>query len=210
MKSYQKLRYKEYYEQFESGDFKLVSRKECFSKSTEENQYKQYWYYDITIDGNGKIIGEIAVRLPRTKEGEIIGKRNQSDLKAEERQRDRDAKCIWKNAGKCSGECGDCGEYTSRKFELNEEWLEGSNIAHSSEINFGSNPAKIFENYHLHHYSLPRALAKLTEEEQGLIRVAFSGVTATRAARILGLKRSTFEYRRDKILDKLKRYIDKL
>ena len=67
---------------------------------TPANPYKQRWWYDPEAS--------YAIRLPRNRMGDVLGKRNAADLKAEERQQIRKAE-------NCPGEldkpiaCGDDG-----------------------------------------------------------------------------------------------------
>ena len=103
MKNYQKLYYQHYYEQKPNGEYVAVSRRECFAPAEDPspaNPYKQRWWYDPEAS--------YAIRLPRTQMGEMLGKRNAANLKAEERYQARKAE-------KCPGEldkpiaCGDDG-----------------------------------------------------------------------------------------------------
>ena len=103
MKNYQKLYYQHYYEQKPNGEYVAVSRRECFAPAEDPspaNPYKQRWWYDPEAS--------YAIRLPRTQMGEMLGKRNAANLKAEERYQARKAE-------NCPGEldkpiaCGDDG-----------------------------------------------------------------------------------------------------
>ena len=103
MKNYQKLYYQHYYEQKPNGEYVAVSRRECFAPAEDPspaNPYKQRWWYDPEAS--------YAIRLPRTKMGEMLGKRNAANLKAEERYQARKVE-------NCPGEldkpiaCGDDG-----------------------------------------------------------------------------------------------------
>ena len=103
MKNYQKLYYQHYYEQKPNGEYVGVSRRECFAPAEDPspaNPYKQRWWYDPEAS--------YAIRLPRTQMGEMLGKRNAANLKAEERYQARKAE-------KCPGAldkpiaCGDDG-----------------------------------------------------------------------------------------------------
>jgi RNA polymerase sigma factor (sigma-70 family) len=52
---------------------------------------------------------------------------------------------------------------------------------------------------------LRKAVAELPEDEQNLIWLAYSDMTDGKVAEMLGLKRKTFTYRRDKIIVKLRK-----
>ena len=79
MKNYQKLNYREYRIMLSDGSSILTTRQECFSiePAAEDCPYKQRWYYSPDQ--------YMAVRLPRNKLGERLGKDNAADLKAQER-----------------------------------------------------------------------------------------------------------------------------
>ena len=103
MKNYQRLYYQHYFEILPNGTETEVTRRECFAPAEDPspaNPYKQRWWYDPEAS--------YAIRLPRTKMGEMLGKRNAANLKAEERYQARKAE-------KCPGEldkpiaCGDDG-----------------------------------------------------------------------------------------------------
>ena len=103
MRNYQKLYYQHYFQMFPNGTETEVTRRECFAPAEDPspaNPHKQRWWYDPEAS--------YAIRLPRTKMGEMLGKRNAANLKAEERYQARKAE-------KCPGEldkpiaCGDDG-----------------------------------------------------------------------------------------------------
>ena len=103
MRNCQKLYYQHYFQMFPNGTETEVTRRECFAPAEDPspaNPYKQRWWYDPEAS--------YAIRLPRTKMGEMLGKRNAANLKAEERYQARKAE-------KCPGEldkpiaCGDDG-----------------------------------------------------------------------------------------------------
>ena len=103
MRNYQKLYYQHYFKMFPNGTETEVTRRECFAPAEDPspaNPYKQRWWYDPEAS--------YAIRLPRTQMGEMLGKRNAANLKAEERYQARKAE-------KCPGEldkpiaCGDDG-----------------------------------------------------------------------------------------------------
>ena len=203
MKAYQALHYRNYYAQDESGDYVLVTRKECFAPSeqhTEANPFKQRWFYDFEAG--------YAVRLSRDENGELIGKRNGADLKAKERQFTKDKECVLKDTNNCINNCELCNrEHTSRLLALDEQWLDSSNS--TSGITDTSNPADIFESLELRE-ELRKALSTLSTDEQKLIAFAFSGLSERDSAKELGLARKTFTYRRDRLTDRLKKYFQKL
>ena len=103
MRNYQKLYYHNCFEMLPNGTETEVTRRECFAPAEEPtpvNPYKQRWWYDPEAS--------YAIRLPRNQMGEILGKRNAANLKAEERYRIRKIE-------NCPGEldkpiaCGDEG-----------------------------------------------------------------------------------------------------
>ena len=103
MRNYQKLYYQHYFQMFPNGTETEVTRRECFAPAEDPspaNPYKQRWWYDPEAS--------YAIRLPRTQMGEMLGKRNAANLKAEERYQARKAE-------KCPGAldkpiaCGDDG-----------------------------------------------------------------------------------------------------
>lgn len=85
MKNYQKLHYERYYLMDNHGNTTPCTRAACFAAPEERPgcEYRQRWYYDEEAG--------YALRLPRTQMGEDLGLRNQSDLKKDERYRDRRA-----------------------------------------------------------------------------------------------------------------------
>jgi hypothetical protein len=118
MKNYQRINYRKYYAQDESGNYVEVDRKTCFASSeppTEDNPYKQRWFYDEEAG--------YVVRLSRTKESEDIHRFNSSSLKREERYRNRKLACIYKDTNKCNQDCDRCKcKNTSRTVELDKNW----------------------------------------------------------------------------------------
>ena len=103
MRNYQKLYYQHYFEMLPNGTETEVTRRECFAPAEDPSPadpYKQRWWYDSEAS--------YAIRLPRNQMGEMLGKRNAANLKAEERYQDRKAE-------KCPGAldkpiaCGDDG-----------------------------------------------------------------------------------------------------
>ena len=103
MLNYQKLYFQSYFKMLPNGTETEVTRRECFAPAEEPtpaNPYKQRWWYDPEAS--------YAIRLPRNHMGEILGKRNAANLKAEERYQARKAE-------NCPGEldkpiaCGDDG-----------------------------------------------------------------------------------------------------
>lgn len=83
MLNYQKLNYHRYFVMNARGESRQCSRSECFAAPDDLPgcPYKQRWLYDEEAG--------YAVRLPRTKLGDELGRFNQAFLKKEERYRDR-------------------------------------------------------------------------------------------------------------------------
>jgi hypothetical protein len=111
MRNYQKLYYQHYYEMLPNGVETEVTRRECFAPAedpTPANPFKQRWFYDPEAS--------YAVRLPRNQMGDVLGKRNAADLKAEERYQIRKSE-------NCPGELdkpntyGDDGDEVLKEFK---------------------------------------------------------------------------------------------
>lgn len=120
MKNYQKLYYQHYYAQKPNGEHVAVSRRECFAppeEPTAENPFRQRWFYDCEAG--------YAIRLSRTKEGDVIGKRNAADRKADERYAERRSQCIWKDTNNCDQDCVRCNRKVSRTVEMDKTYTEG-------------------------------------------------------------------------------------
>ena len=83
MKNYQSLHFDRYYVMDGHGNHVSCSRSECFAAPDDLPgcPYKQRWLYDAEAG--------YAVRLPRTKLGDDLGRFNQAFLKKEERYRNR-------------------------------------------------------------------------------------------------------------------------
>jgi hypothetical protein len=102
MKNYQKLFYTHYYVQNKKGEYVESTRRECFAPPAEiqNNPFPQRWFYDAESG--------IAIRLARSAEGDVLGKRNAADLKAEERRWLRDNQCVGVQGARCSVGCNVC------------------------------------------------------------------------------------------------------
>ena len=85
----QKLCYDEYRILLEDGTEIKVSKAECFApgeKPTKDDPYKRRWYYSPDQ--------KVAIRLPRSEEGERMYKKNDADLKGIERNTERQGQCV--------------------------------------------------------------------------------------------------------------------
>lgn len=85
----QKLYYDEYRILLEDGTEIKVTKAECFApgeKPTKDNPYRQRWYYSPDQ--------KVAIRLPRSEEGERMYKKNDADLKGIERNTERQGRCV--------------------------------------------------------------------------------------------------------------------
>jgi hypothetical protein len=102
VKNYQKLYFSRYYAQDKNGEYVPVARSECFAPPEElpDNPYPQRWFYDAEAG--------YAVRLARTAEGDALGKRNNADLKAEERRWARENQCVGIHDARCPAGCEGC------------------------------------------------------------------------------------------------------
>ena len=100
----QKLHYDEYRIQLEDGTEIKVTKAECFApgeKPTADNPFKQRWYYSPDQ--------KLAIRLPRSKEGEKTYRENDNDLKGIERDIDRQGQCVSQyNKKMCPITCDSC------------------------------------------------------------------------------------------------------
>lgn len=67
------------------GDTRPCTRRECFAAEEELPgcAFRQRWFFDQEAG--------YALRLPRNSMGDALGRRNQADLKSEERQSTRRA-----------------------------------------------------------------------------------------------------------------------
>ena len=85
MLNYQKLHFDRYYIMDDRGDTRPCTRRECFAAEDELPgcAFRQRWFYDQEAG--------YAMRLPRNSMGDALGRRNQADLKSEERQSTRRA-----------------------------------------------------------------------------------------------------------------------
>ena len=132
MRSYQKLHYENYYAQCANGDYAAVTRKECFAPAevpSSTNPYPQKWFYDPDAG--------YAVRLARTKEGVDLGMRNAADLKADERYKEHQSRCVWKGSDNCNQKCGECcRQNTHRTVELDKHWGNDNNDDLQSVFDF--------------------------------------------------------------------------
>lgn len=150
------------------------------------------------------------MRLARTRENDFIGKRNLADLKSDERRRIKETQCIWKNSKKCDNNCESCNiQQMGRFVTLDEGWLEDAVSFGDSERTRLTDPALIYEGVELRE-TINRAMSKLSADERRIISIAFWDMPSSEAARRLGIPRTTFEYRRNKIIDKLRRYLEDL
>lgn len=85
MLNYQKLHFDRYYIMNDRGDTRPCTRCECFAAEDELPgcAFRQRWFYDQEAG--------YAMRLPRNSMGDALGRRNQADLKSEERHSSRRA-----------------------------------------------------------------------------------------------------------------------
>lgn len=196
MKNYQRLHYNNYYIQKESGEYSLATRSECFAKGEPPdslNPFPQRWFYDPEAS--------YAVRLPRNELGNIVGKRNSADLKANERCFVKMWRCVWAKIDVCNQNCDLCGHsYVSGLEYLCQRLI--SEMEHEAEAKL--NPELIYEKSAIGE-ELHNAIASLSVEEQRIISLAFSGLSEREAANRLGIPRNTFVYRRNKAVEKLKK-----
>ncbi len=100
----QKLFYDEYRILLEDGTEIKVTKAECFApgeKPTKDNPYKQRWYYSPDQ--------KVAIRLPRTKEGERRYLDNDAELKSIERDLAHQKECVGRFFKKlCPINCDNC------------------------------------------------------------------------------------------------------
>lgn len=103
MLNYKNLHYKEYQEMLPNGECQEISRFECFAPAappTAENPYKQRWYFSPDR--------HVAIRLPRNRIGDELGKLNAADLKGLERHEERKRQCVGNSGGHCPIVCERC------------------------------------------------------------------------------------------------------
>lgn len=164
MKNYQKLYYENYFNMTPDGESLPVSRRACFEPPeapAAENPFIQRWYYSPDKC--------IAIRLPRNKMGDDIGKANAADLKKMERDEARKFQCIWKGTKKCDQNCDRCNHAVARTLELDKTTSEGDDDLESryEPADETADIQMILEDESLL-TSLIAVLEKLTQDEQTL------------------------------------------
>jgi len=117
---------------------------------------------------------------------------------AERKRRERVSRCRNSNGVRCIKDCKLCDrQRTGRPLSLDWFVEDGLEIADPIDIEDALAEAELRQ-------ALRRALASLPEDERRIIRIAFQGKTEREAAEDVGLAKSTFTRKRDKIVGKLK------
>lgn len=204
MLNYQQLSYDVYYLENENGDFIRCSKRECFAKAekpTEENPWKQRWYYDPDQS--------MAIRLARTEKNHELHKLNQASLKQLERVRDKDSECVWSGTAHCDQICGKCQFGKSRRLISFNKAEEDGTTQESLGILMDQVP---LEAYHRELkfeakllLKLSYALNDLTESEVGLLKNLYSEEKTTREyGKELGISHQAVSKRNKKLIEKLR------
>ena len=139
MRCYQRLYYKCFYAQNETGEYIPVSKKVCFAAAEapdDANPYKQRWFYDPEAG--------YAVRLARTAAGDKLGRRNAADLKAAERYEISKTECILKDKNECDHDCEFCTKRNTRRtIELDRSWNKDGNDEMESRFDVADEGADV-------------------------------------------------------------------
>lgn len=135
--------------------------------------------------------------VPVTEEVYLAYKR---PLWAQRKRNERERRCLDENGNRCMKECRLCDkERTGGNLSLEKLTEDGHDFPDVFDLP-DYIEAKLLKE------ALKEALASLTEDEQHLINVAFSGMSEREAAKVFNLSQKTFTYRRDKIVSKLRKY----
>lgn len=203
MLNYQKFRYGAYFLENEHGDLIRCSRRECFGKaepSTEENLWKQRWYYDPEQS--------MAVRLARTEHNDEIHRFNQAWLKGEERYKSDTEACTWKGTKNCDQDCAVCNrQNTKRVLRLDNDW-DRPDEAGKTEAKLGIASVDNLEEMvadTILYRELYAALEELESDQlQLILSLDFEGETRRNYAAGLGISHQAVTKRRKKAIQDLR------
>lgn len=200
MKNYQKLNYHNYYAQNQDGEYVAVSRRECFAPPeapTDKIPFKQRWYYDPEAG--------YAVRLARTAEGDALGRRNDADLKSDERYQARKFQCIWKHTNRCNQDCDHCDLRVSRTIELDKPFFDedGNSESQLELVDKSIDFVSVVENEELLS-ALASALDKLDGNELKLWEFLTRKTTKQAIADYFNLTLDGVRYREQRLYVKLR------
>ena len=141
----------------------------------------------IIIDGES---------IPVTEEVYLAYKR---PLWAESKRREREKRCHDESGSRCMGDCRLCDDQRDGGYLSYEKCLEDGH-----EFVDLFNLSEYVEDKMLKE-ALRAAVASLPTNEQQIIEIAFDGKPEREAATVLGIHRNTFVYRRDKVVEKLRK-----
>ena len=117
---------------------------------------------------------------------------------AERKRRDSESRCRDSKGVRCAGDCKLCVRLrTGKPLSLDKFLEDGFEVADPNGVEEAVEEKELRS-------ALRDALAALPEDERRIIRIAFQGKPEREAAAEAGLARSTFTYKRDKIVAKLK------
>ena len=122
-------------------------------------------------------------------------------LWTERKRNDRRSRCRDEKGRRCMKNCKLCEKQRSGGVLSLEKWIEdGFEVADPNDLIEQITDDLLIEN-------LRKAVAELPENERLIIELAYSGKSEREAAAEAGLPRKTFVYRRDKIINKLKKIL---
>jgi len=120
---------------------------------------------------------------------------------AERKRREREIRCRDIKGNRCMKDCRLCDKQRDGgNLSLDKFAEDGYEIADLIDI------TEIVADKMLKE-ALRKAVAELTDNERKIIDVAFQGKSERDTATELGIPRKTFVYRRDKIVDKLRKIL---
>ena len=106
-------------------------------------------------------------------------------------------KCPKRELWKCVGDCIDCSHYTG-EVSLNTDYIQGTSIAQEADD---------IEESVIHSIMLEQLIRELDEldpESRKICDFIMQGMSDTEAAKVLNIPRTTFQYRKKKVLDYLR------
>ena len=218
---FMKHSYNSYFILDQYGEYRSVTREECFAPSYDK---RQRWYWDDEQR-------TVAVRLPLTEHGLKLANAHLTPLKKEARDQIAKLQCVafgttqcrtscgncdnhfecrskqkQSNGRKCRRKCRDCSCYTSQTVEL-DRTIESTNgdFYAPYEPGYEDDTQRRLEVQAVSEV-LAVALEVLTETQQELVRDIFKNkLTERQIADKLGLKSSkTVNYRKHIILEILR------
>lgn len=119
----------------------------------------------------------------------------------ERKRRNRETRCRDNDGNRCMKDCQLCDKQRNGgNLSLDKFAEDGYEIADLIDVTEVVAEKMLKEALHA-------AIEQLSDDERQIIDSAFQGKSERTAAMVLGLPRNTFVYRRDKIVDKLRRIL---